>query len=198
MTSEKKFGYGRVSTIKQDLEIQIQKLLDCGIEKNDIFIEKKSGKKRNNREQLNLLLNQVRAGDHVFVTKIDRLARSIIDLHAIVNELHNKSVSITFIDDNMTFKAGAKRDPLQMLLFNTLASFAQFERDLIITRTFEGRIRAMENGKKMGRKGQPITNIKRALSLYENRQTNGMSVKDIVTLTGVPRSTIYYELNKLR
>ena len=196
MNTTKKIGYGRVSTIKQDLEIQIQKLKNYGIHENDIFMEKQSGTKRSNREQLKNLLQHVREGDHVYVTKIDRLARSIIDLNEIVSELYNRNVSVTFIDDAMTFKAGDQRDPLQTLLFNTLASFAQFERDLIISRTSEGRIRAISNGKKMGRKAQPETNIKRALHLYEERESNGMSLKDIVKLTGVPRSTIYYELKK--
>lgn len=196
MSIIKKFGYGRVSTSKQDLEIQIKKLLDCGIHENDIYIEKQSGSERTNRAQLEKLMQHVRQGDHLFVTKIDRLARSIIDLNNIVNELYDKGVSITFIDDSMTFKAGEKKEPLQTLLFNTLGSFAQFERDMIVSRTTEGRIKAINNGKKMGRKGQPETKIKRAIHLYEEREINKMSVSDIVKLTGVPRSTIYYELKR--
>jgi DNA invertase Pin-like site-specific DNA recombinase len=195
VSNTKKLGYGRVSTIKQDLEIQIQKLLDNGVKEEDIFIEKQSGSIRN-RVQLKNLMSHVREGDLVYVTKIDRLARSIIDLNDIVNELYSRNVSITFIDDSMTFKAGEKKEPLQTLLFNTLASFAQFERDLIISRTSEGRERAIKNGKKMGRKGQPESNIKRALHLYEDRENNSMSVNDIAKVTGVPRSTIYYEYNK--
>lgn len=198
MNTTKKLGYGRVSTIKQDLEIQVKKLIGCGIHENDIFMEKQSGSKRSNREQLNNLLNHVREGDHVYVTKIDRLARSIIDLNEIVSDLYNRNVSITFIDDGMTFNAGMQRDPLQTLLFNTLGSFAQFERDLIVSRTSEGRMRAINNGKKMGRKAQPENNIKRALHLLEDRESNGMSVNDIVKLTGVPRSTIYYEFKKTK
>jgi DNA invertase Pin-like site-specific DNA recombinase len=192
-----KLGYARVSTVGQDLETQINKLKELGISEDNLFVEKKSGKERQGRSKLEELLKYARRGDYVYVTKIDRLARSILDLNSIVNEFIERGVSITFIDNAMTFKADAESDPMQTLLFNTLGSFAQFERDMIVARTTEGRSRAIQNGKKMGRKGQPEKNIKRALQLYEEREINGMSVPDIVKLTGVPRSTLYYEIKKM-
>jgi DNA invertase Pin-like site-specific DNA recombinase len=150
-----KLGYARVSTVGQDLKTQIETLESAGIKEDQMFIEKISGKKGTDRQQLEALLKHARAGDHIYVTKIDRLARSILDLNKIVNELLSREISITFLHHNMTFQASAKDDPFQMLLFNTLGSFAQFERDMIVSRTGEGRKRAMKNGKKMGRKGQP-------------------------------------------
>lgn len=196
--SRVKLGYARVSTIGQDLETQIERLEAAGVQKDQLFIEKVTGTKMAAREQIQALLKHARSGDHIYVTKIDRLARSILDLNKIVSGLMEKGISITFIDHNMTFKANSKDDPFQMLLFNTLGSFAQFERDMIVSRTGEGRKRAMKNGKKMGRKGQPEQNIKQALKLLEAREEKGMTISDISKLTGVPRSTIYAEYKKQR
>ena len=193
-----KLGYARVSTVGQDLETQIETLESAGIKEDQMFIEKISGKKGTDRQQLEALLKHARAGDHIYVTKIDRLARSILDLNKIVNELLERDISITFLHHNMTFQANAKDDPFQMLLFNTLGSFAQFERDMIVSRTGEGRKRAMKNGKKMGRKGQPSSSIEQALELFKTKEEREMTVSDISKITGVPRSTIYAEYNKAK
>jgi DNA invertase Pin-like site-specific DNA recombinase len=193
-----KLGYARVSTVGQDLVTQIETLESAGIKEDQIFIEKISGKKGTDRQQLEALLKHARAGDHIYVTKIDRLARSILDLNKIVNGLLEREISITFLHHNMTFQANAKDDPFQMLLFNTLGSFAQFERDMIVSRTGEGRKRAMKNGKKMGRKGQPASSIEQALELFKTKEKREMTVSDISKITGVPRSTIYAEYNKAK
>ncbi len=143
-----------------------------------------------------MLVENVRPGDTVMVTKIDRLARSIIDLNKIIGTLQEKQVDIHFIKDNLSFKVNETANPLQSLLFNVLGSFAQFERDIIVERTSEGRERAKSRGKHMGRPSQPRKNIEEALRLYNSRNTNGLSVKDIVTLTGVPKATLYVEIRK--
>ena len=193
-----KLGYARVSSVGQDLKTQIETLESAGIKEDQMFIENISGKKGTDRQQLEALLKHARAGDHIYVTKIDRLARSILDLNKIVNELLSREISITFLHHNMTFQANAKDDPFQMLLFNTLGSFAQFERDMIVSRTGEGRKRAMKNGKKMGRKGQPASSIEQALELFKTKEEREMTVSDISKITGVPRSTIYAEYNKAK
>ncbi|EIU7601136.1 recombinase family protein, partial [Listeria innocua] len=95
-----KLGYARVSTVGQDLQTQIEKLKNAGITDDYLFIEKKSGTTTRNRHELENLLKQARNGDHVFVTKIDRLARSIIDLNNVMNRFKEKGVSVTFLDNN--------------------------------------------------------------------------------------------------
>ncbi len=72
-------GYARVSTSSQSLENQIEQLKATGCEK--IFSEKKSGKNETDRQQFQIMKNFIREGDVLFVTKLDRLARSVIDLH---------------------------------------------------------------------------------------------------------------------
>lgn len=186
-------GYARVSTVGQSLESQIEQLKEAGCEK--IYQEKATGTSRTKRPQLELLLDNVRAGDTVKVTKIDRLARSIIDLSTIVNELNEAGISIEFIKDNLKFEAGST-SAMNTLIFNMLGAFAQFERDIIVQRTGEGRERAKKQGKHLGRPSQPKKEIERALTLYENRDNNGLTVKDIVEMTKVPRATIYNEWKK--
>src|SRR5699024_5344197 len=98
----------------------------------------------------------------------------------------------------MKFQGENQSNSLQTLLFNVLGSFAQFERDLIVERTTEGRERAKRQGKHIGRPAQPAQQVKRALKLYRDRQTNEMSDNDNSKMTVVPRTTIYHELKKQR
>ena len=189
-----KVGYGRVSSEGQELTAQIETLKESGCVK--LFVEKVTGTSTTNRIKLKELLEYVRQGDTLFVTKIDRLARSIIDLNKIVTELNEKGVSVVFLRDNITFGAGKDNTSLNKLMFNILGSFAQFERDIIVERTREGRKRAKAAGKHMGPVGQPEKKVIQALELMANRQTNGMSVADIVKLTGVPKPTIYLKLKE--
>lgn len=188
-------GYARVSTVGQDYETQKEILESEGCEK--IFVEKVTGTSTAPRKELKRALEHLRKGDTLIVTKIDRLARSIIDLNNIVSELVGKGVNVRFISENMEFKGDTPPNSLQTLLFNMLGSFAQFERDLIVERTTEGRERAKKQGKHLGRPSQPEKEVKRALKLYQEREQNGMSVNDIVKTTGVPRSTIYAKLKGL-
>ncbi|MFC0274699.1 recombinase family protein [Metabacillus herbersteinensis] len=99
---------------------------------------------------------------------------------------------------NLTFKVNEKANSLQSLLFNVLGSFAQFEKDIIVERTSEGREKAKSIGKHMGRPSQQRKNIEEALRLYNSRNTNGLSVKVIVKLIGVPKATLYVEMRKKR
>ncbi|EED2064149.1 recombinase family protein, partial [Listeria monocytogenes] len=188
----------RVSTVGQDLKTQQEKLLKQGIEEDYLYIEKKTATTTRNREALKDLIKNSRKGDIVYITKIDRLARSIIDLNNVMNEFLKKGVTVVFIDNNMTFSANAKSDPMQKLLFNVLGAFAEFERDMIVNRTTEGKIRAQQAGKKLGRKGQPDQQIQKALRLMNKREDNNLSVSDIVKATGVPKATLYKKLKELK
>lgn len=191
-----KIGYARVSTVGQDLESQENLLMEYGCER--IFVEKVTGTSTAQRKALQDLFDKIREGDEVYVTKIDRLARSIIDLNKIVSDLNEMGVSVYFIKDNLEFQAGDEGNSMQRLMFNVLGSFAQFERDLIVERTTEGRERAKAQGKHLGRKGKAEKDVKKAIRLYKERDQNGMSVTDISKLTGVPRSTIYVKVKEYK
>ncbi|MGL4644547.1 MAG: recombinase family protein, partial [Vagococcus fluvialis] len=145
------FGYTRVSTSNQDYQTQIQKLEIAGAKK--IFSEKYTGTKKEGRNELVNLQATVEKGDQVLVTKIDRLARSIVDLNSIVSFFNDKGVTVTFLDNSLTFEPD-KKDSMQTLMMNMLGSFAQFERDLIVTRTQEGKQWHKANNKNY-REGRP-------------------------------------------
>lgn len=130
------YGYSRVSTSNQDYKTQIQKLENARAEK--IFSEKYTGTKKEGRKELEELLSTVKSGDQVLVTKIDRLARSIVDLSKFISNLNSAGVTITFLDNALTFEPN-QNDSMQTLMMNMLDSFAQFERDLIVTRTQKGK-----------------------------------------------------------
>src|SRR5699024_9943141 len=142
-------GYARVSTIGQDVETQKEIIQEHGSEK--IFVEKVTGTSTAPRQALTKMLDQKRSADKAVVTKIDRLARSIIELNKIVDDLTRQGVSNEFLSENMKFQGENQSNSLQTLLFNVLGSFAQFERDLIGERTTEGRERAKRQGKHIGR-----------------------------------------------
>jgi DNA invertase Pin-like site-specific DNA recombinase len=181
-------GYGRVSTRDQHLELQEEKLKEYGCEK--IFMEKQSGAK-SDREELAKALDYLREGDTLVVYKLDRLARSTFDLHKIARELTEKGIGLVFIKEQIDFTT-----PAGKLMFTMLGAIAEFERDLIKDRTAEGRERAKAQGKHMGRKGRSVTDVQKALKLYDERESNGLSVNDIVKMTGVPRSTIYAKIKE--
>jgi len=190
-----KIGYARVSTTGQDLETQKEILMDYGCDK--LYEEKVTGTSTAPRKALSDMLDYVRENDTVYITKIDRLARSIIDLNKIVSDLNSKGVNVVFIQDDLTFNAGENITAMQELMFNMLGSFAQFERSLIVERTTEGRERAKAQGKHMGRpQSSTDKEIRRAVDLMNDRDNNGHSVADICKITGVKRATLYAKMKE--
>ena len=191
-----KIGYARVSTVGQSLETQIEKLTAAGCDPDNIYKEKQTGTSTKHREALAELKRTVREGDTVIVSKIDRLGRSLVDLNKIVSDLVGKGAQVVFIDDNITFSG--KDDAMNKLIFNMLSSFAEFEREIIVQRTTEGRQRALKEGRKFGRKiskAQRVA-IDKALQMYDEREDKGYTVSYILDESGISRSTLYNELRK--
>lgn len=132
-------GYARVSTIDQSLDIQIQQLKDAGCER--IFCEKLSGKDTS-RPELHKCLDWVRDGDILIVTRLDRLARSIIDLRKIISMLEGKQTGFRCIHQPMDTTTSEGR-----LMLNVLGAFAEFEMDIRKERQREGIAAAKAAGK---------------------------------------------------
>ena len=140
-----KIGYARVSSSSQDLELQKQALSAAGCHK--IYSESISGKD-NNRDQLNLMLSDLRSGDVVVVYKIDRIARSLKGLIDIIELLNSKSVDLISLD------SGDKVDttsPMGKAFFQIAGVFAELERSMINARTKAGIEKAKSDGVKFGR-----------------------------------------------
>ena len=140
-----KIGYARVSSASQDLSLQKSKLVDFGCEK--LFREKLSGKSADNRKSLQLALDFVREGDSLVITRLDRLARSVIDLGNIAKSLESKNVDLIVLEQQIDTSTASGK-----LMFNMIGAFAEFERDLITERCAEGREKAKANGVQFGRK----------------------------------------------
>lgn len=179
-----KVGYARVSTTGQSLESQIESLTKEGCEK--IFQEKVSGKNADNREQLQLALEFVREGDVFIITKLDRLARSMIDLSIISKKLKDKKVGLKALDQPEIDTTSA----IGELLFNVLGAVASFERSLIAERTAEGRKKAIAKGVKFGPKHK-LTDSQLQKLIEDFKNPNGESKQAIADRNGISRASLY-------
>lgn len=189
------YGYARVSTTGQDLTDQKNQLLQNAA--SIIYAEKITGAKRNGRNELANLLEVVQPGDQILVKKIDRLARSIRDLREIVDEITSKGASVKFLDDNMEFNALDKASPIQTMMLNMLGSFAEFERDLIISRTQEGKIYA-KKANKYYKEGRPKATITPAKKHAYDLLMSGKSYKEVEQVTGFSKSTLQRVKKKIQ
>ena len=140
-----KFGYVRVSTNNQDLELQNEALLKSGCTK--IFSESISGK-NNNRVALMKMLDDARAGDLVVVYKIDRIARSLKGLIEIIELLNKKGVNLISLDSGDQVDTTS---PMGKAFFQIAGVFAELERSMILARTKAGIDKARLDGVKFGR-----------------------------------------------
>jgi DNA invertase Pin-like site-specific DNA recombinase len=175
------YGYARVSTDGQTLDVQIDQLQAAGATK--VFREKQSGAKTD-RAELAKLIRTMKEGDILLVTKLDRLARSLRD---IVNVLHTITQEKNAHFKVTTNPAMDTTSIYGKALIGMLGSFAELERDLIIQRTGEGRIKAKSNGVKFGRKHKLTPHQKtQALEL----RAEGKSQKEIGQLLNVSHQTI--------
>lgn len=178
-----KLGYARVSTNQQSLDIQIDALQTQGVRRDRVFTDKASGK-NTDRTGLERLLNRAEEGDEVLVTKLDRLGRDTLDMITIVEQLHQKGVSVTFLDDRLSTGGD-----VGYMLITILSAVAQAERARILERTNEGRAAAKSKGVRFGRK--PHRGREAAIQMIND----GATERQVLEHTGVSRAT-YYRLKR--
>jgi DNA invertase Pin-like site-specific DNA recombinase len=153
--NDMKLGYARISTMEQNLDLQLDALRKAGAEK--IFTDKISGSKAE-RQGLDQLLESVRAGDTVIIWKLDRLARSLDHLDRLRREFEARQIHFVSITEGFdTSKPAGK------LTFHIVGAIAEFERDLIRERTRAGLEAARSRGKGGGRK--PVLNADKKRTL---------------------------------
>lgn len=186
------YGYARVSTLGQSrdgnsLEEQTAKLREAGAEK--IFVDAFTGTKLD-RPNFNKLLSALEKGDTVIACKLDRISRSASQGITLVDSLLARGVSVHIL--NM----GLMNDtPTGKLIRNIMFSFAEFERDMIVERTREGK--AVARTKAGYREGRPKADVDWAAleDLREKRRRGGITVAECCSALGVSRST-WYNLEK--
>lgn len=181
-------GYIRVSTLDQNTSRQEEQL--AGFQLDELFTDKASGKDTD-RPQLQAALKHVRKGDTLIIHSMDRLARNLDDLRAIVKGLTDKGVSVQFVKESMTFTG--EDSPMAQLMLSVMGAFAEFERSLIKERQREGIAVAKAKGVYTGRK--PTLSDEQAAMLVAKDKANGHKNRAALAREyGISRETLYQYL----
>jgi len=187
--SETRIGYARCSTDKQDLAAQTASLLNLGVVADRIYTDHGLTGTNRDRPGLAQALAAVRTGDTLVVPKLDRLARSVPDARAIADELAKRGVKLA-----LGASVYDPTDPMGKMFFNILATFAEFEADLIRMRTREGMAIARAKGKLRGK--QPKLSEKQQKELSRMHASGEYSISDLAELFSVSRPTVYRTLQR--
>ena len=176
-----KLGYARTSTIEQKagFEAQLRDLERFGCDK--IFQEQLSSVTAK-REQLDAAIDYCRDGDIFVCTKLDRLARSVPDIVKIEADIRKRGAALVILDPSMDTASPAGR-----LMFNVIASIAQFEREIMLARQLEGIAKAKSEGKYKGRAPTARAKAQEVLAL----RAEGMRVADIAKRLGIGLKSAY-------
>jgi DNA invertase Pin-like site-specific DNA recombinase len=178
-------GYARVSSAGQSLDVQLGKLEQAGCDK--VFKEKRSGRQADNRPELMAALDYVRDGDALVISRLDRMARSVLDLAKIFDLLKRKGVTLQVLDQGIDTSTSEGK-----LMFNLLGAFAEFEADIRAERQRDGIRLAHQKGVKFGRrKALTATQAERIRSM---RNEENFTIEQLADRFSVSRSSIYRAL----
>ncbi|TIK69733.1 recombinase family protein [Stenotrophomonas maltophilia] len=178
-------GYARVSSAGQSLEVQLDKLSSAGCTR--VYQEKRSGRQAENRPALQEALDYVRDGDVLVISRLDRIARSVLDLAKIADRLKRKNVSLRVLDQGLDTTSSEG-----MLMFNLLGAFAEFEADIRAERQRDGIALAQKNGTKFGRK-KALTEAQEE-RMRKMRLEEGFSIDQLAERFAIGRSSVYRAL----
>ena len=179
-----KVSYIRVSSTSQSLEVQRDAVKAVGVQK--IFEEKVSATSTQGRDKLRECLDFVREGDELVITRIDRLARSVLDLQLIIKELTDKGVSLTATEQPISTKDATSKCFLDML-----GVFAELETNLRKERQLEGIAKAKEKGVYKG--GKSKIDVERIKTLKKE----GMGATKIARELNIHRDSVYRLLKRV-
>ena len=188
------YGYARCSTneSKQDIDRQKRELIALGIKEENIFWEYESGTK-NDRVQLNRLMEIVKEGDSITSLEVSRLTRSTQKLCKIINEVQNKKIKLV-IAGSLTVDCtpGKELEPLTKGMLMMWGVFAELEHDMIVQRVKSGMRNAAAKGKIIGRPKTTAENIPMVFYKYYPRFKSGnINLSEFSRLCGMTRVTIY-------
>ncbi|WP_371031327.1 recombinase family protein [Pseudoclavibacter sp. JSM 162008] len=180
-------GYTRVSTATQDAQLQLDALVDVGVQKRDVFADVTSGSRTAiERPGMKRLLEHAEAGDTVVVWRVDRLGRSLIDVLNTVNLLRERGINVRSISDGIDPATSTGR-----LMLNMLATLAEYERELIVERVNAGIAAARQNGTKFGRPLSDPVQVEEKLQVVSDARKRGRTAADAARLVGWSRATLY-------
>lgn len=181
-----KFGYARVSTMDQNLEMQIGALEKYGVDK--IFSDKATGKNMQ-RKEFSKLLEQLRKGDTLIIFSLSRLGRKTKDLIELVEKFNAEDINLISLKESIDTTS-----PMGRAMIGMISIFAELERELITERVKEGVKNARARGRLGGRPRINSEKVREALALYH---TEHYSVQEIINKTGVSKATLYRRLSEL-
>ncbi|MGN9844221.1 recombinase family protein [Nonomuraea sp. H19] len=184
-------GYARCSTVLQDLTAQRQALTGLGVPDDRIYLDKGLTGTNRARPGLDQALAAVRTGDTLVVPKLDRLARSVPDARQIGDSLVARGVKLSV--GGTLYDPG---DPMGKMFFNILATFAEFEVDLLRLRTREGMAIACSKGKLKGK--QPKLSARQQAELVRMHSSGEYSIADLMEVFTVGRATVYRVLDRAK
>ncbi|ACF47372.1 Resolvase domain (plasmid) [Prosthecochloris aestuarii DSM 271] len=173
------FGYARVSTGQQSLDLQVKTLKAAGVKPYRLFTDTESGSTMH-RDGLLALRHKVEEGDVILITKLDRLGRDTADMIQLIKEFDELGVAVRFLDDGISTEGA-----MGTMVVTILSAVAQAERQRILERTNEGRMEAKAKGVQFGRKRS--IDRKKVLALKEQ----GLGATDIARQMNIGRSTVY-------
>ena len=181
-------GYARVSTLDQNLDLQVKALKSAGCKR--LFVEKASGAQRD-RPELMAAIDYVRGGDTIVVWKLDRMARSLKQLIETVEELEQRGIGFKSLTEAIDTTTSGGR-----LVFHIFAALAEFERSIIRERTVAGLAAAKARGARPGRKPSLDANdIEAAKALLAKGE---LTVAEVAGRLGVAPSTLYKHIPAAR
>jgi DNA invertase Pin-like site-specific DNA recombinase len=183
-------GYARVSTAKQDLDRQIEALLETGIPRERIYVDKKSGATVD-RPGLRAVLAYAREGDVIVVHTLDRLGRTVRDTLNMIHELTERGIGVRNLADPIKIDSSQPDDPMAQLAVVLLALFAQMERTYTIERAAHARAVATAKGRRVGR---PVLVDPAKIEWATHLRESGHTIAEIVERTGIPRTSLYRHL----
>ncbi|MGW4720573.1 recombinase family protein [Nocardia sp. NPDC004260] len=182
-------GYARCSTDTQDLTAQRDRLGELGVAEERIYLDHGLTGTSRQRPGLDQALAAVRAGDTLVVPKLDRLARSVPDARAIGDDLAARGIKLS-----LGGQVYDPHDPMGKMFFNILATFAEFEVDLLRMRTREGMAVARAKGRLRGR--QPKLSAKQRTELRRMHGSGEYTIADLAGVFGISRPTVYRTLQR--
>ncbi|CAM2759974.1 recombinase family protein [Skermania piniformis] len=177
-------GYCRCSTDSQDLTAQRERLRELGVAADRIYLDHGLTGTNRARPGLDQALAALREGDTLVVPKLDRLARSVPDARAIGDDLARRGIRLS-----LGGQVYDPTDPMGKMFFNILATFAEFEVDLLRMRTREGMAVARAKGRLKGRK--PKLSNKQRAELRRMHATGNYTITDLAELFSISRPTVY-------
>jgi DNA invertase Pin-like site-specific DNA recombinase len=183
-------GYARVSTAKQDLERQLYALAEVRIPAERTFVDKKSGS-TTDRPGLRALLGYARPGDVIVVHTLDRLGRTVRDTLNLIHDLSARGVGVRNLADPIRIDSSNPEDPMAQLAVVLLALFGQMERTYTLERAAHARAVASAKGRRIGR---PTVVEPHKLAYAQHLREAGDTIAEIVTKTGITRSSLYRHL----